>query len=74
MTEKKTRSLVKGITWRITASSITFILAFFFSQDIHVSLSIGVGDFIVKYIAYFLHEVGWSKVKWGYIETTERNS
>jgi len=73
MTEKTTRSLIKAVTWRVTASLITFMLAFFFSQDFNVSLSIGLGDFVIKYIAYFLHEVGWSKIKWGYISNEKKD-
>lgn len=62
--ESKLRSFTKSISWRILATSITVIISAFFVSA-PIALSIGAIEFFVKWIAYYLHERGWSWVSWG---------
>ena len=66
MAETKKRSLLKTITWRITATLTVMILVFVFTGRIDFMLSIGIFDVIFKAVLYFVHERVWNKITWGY--------
>ncbi len=59
------RSFSKAITWRIIASITTFTLVLIFTGELVLSLGIGIGDIIIKFILYFLHERAWDRILWG---------
>ena len=64
------RSIVKTLTWRITGTADTTLLAYFYSRDWTQSLSIGGLELITKMILYYLHERIWQVIKWGRIWET----
>lgn len=66
MHASKKRSLVKSLTWRALASFTTLTIAWFLTGSFSVSASIAGIEVVAKMIIYYLHERGWSKVKWGY--------
>lgn len=59
------RSVIKAITWRITATVITVLLIFAFTKDITIALSAGALEIILKMFGYYIHERCWNKSKWG---------
>jgi uncharacterized membrane protein len=67
----KKRHLLKAITWRILASIITFIVTliatfFMFGEaKIEMGLTVGIFDFIIKFVAYYFHERIWYKSNYG---------
>ena len=61
------RSLIKAITWRITASLDTFIISYIVTSRFEWATSIAFLEIITKAILYYLHERGWNKVNWGRI-------
>ena len=63
--DTNSRSLVIAITWRVIASLTTFILALIITGHVALSLGIGIGDLIAKFILYFLHERAWDRITWG---------
>lgn len=65
MKEKHVRSVVKGITWRITGTIDTILIAFILTGKISLAMSIGGVEVITKIALYYLHERIWSKIKWG---------
>ena len=65
MKEKKIRSIIKSLSWRIIASLTTIILVFLFTGKPIVSLGIGGVEFGTKAMFYYAHERGWNKIKWG---------
>jgi uncharacterized membrane protein len=65
------RSLVKAVSWRITASLATFIISFFVSSDLSVAGVIASIQFVVNLILYFIHERIWNRVEWGKSINTE---
>jgi uncharacterized membrane protein len=65
MNEKRIRSMLKTITWRIIASSITFSLVYVFTGQLIISLGVGLFEVVSKLISYYLHERIWNGVKWG---------
>ena len=62
MKESKLRSLLKTLTWRITATLTTIGIAYFIIGDVSVALAIGRIEFFAKMIIYYMHERLWSKV------------
>ena len=59
------RSGVKTATWRVIASVDTFLLAYLFTGNVGTALSIGGLEIVTKLVLYFLHERGWSRVRFG---------
>ncbi|MHA2423185.1 MAG: DUF2061 domain-containing protein [Candidatus Thorarchaeota archaeon] len=56
------RALVKAVTWRVLAVTVTIIIVFLFTGSLEISLGIGGVDVIAKTILYYLHERGWDRV------------
>ena len=65
MTENPTRSLIKTISWRITGSASTFIIAFLISGNFSVAGLIAVIQIVTNTILYYLHERVWNRVSFG---------
>ena len=65
MEEQKKRSIVKTLTWRITASLDTFVIAWIITGDWKMGGSIAGIEVITKMFFYYFHERIWSKIKWG---------
>jgi uncharacterized membrane protein len=69
MTEKRIRSLAKGISWRIIATLTTFLLAVvIFHEDPNVLMKAGTVaglEFGLKLLIYYLHERAWLSIHWG---------
>lgn len=63
--ETKTRSLVKAISWRIVATLTTIILVYIFFGKLELAAAVGGIEVVLKFVFYFLHERGWSLVRFG---------
>ena len=63
--ETHARSIVKTLTWRITATVTTFLLVLIFTGKLTIALTVGVLEVFVKMLFYFFHERIWNKVKFG---------
>jgi len=66
MRERKRRSVLKAITWRVLASLTTMVLVWVFSENLTLALSIGILETILKMFFYYFHERTWGKISWGY--------
>ena len=65
MVASKKRSLAKTITWRVIATTDTFILAWLFTSDEVIAASIAGLEVVTMLILYYVHERGWSSFEWG---------
>jgi len=65
--ETHTRSVTKGITWRIIASLTTMVLVYIFTGDLTIVVGVGFLEITAKIIFYYLHERTWGKVEWGVV-------
>ena len=63
--EQKKRSIVKTLTWRVTASLDTFVIAWVITGDWKMGGSIAGIEVITKMFFYYFHERIWNKIKWG---------
>ena len=62
--DTKKRTMAKTITWRITASLTTFLIAWILTGDILVGVSIGSIEAIAKIFLYYFHERIWTNISW----------
>ena len=57
--ESHIRSILKGFTWRIIATTTTVTIAWFITGEIGDALKIGAIEFVGKIFIYYLHERIW---------------
>ena len=57
--ESSLRSFVKTVIWRIIATLLTFIIAFFVTGELSLAAAIGGIEVIVKTAFYYLYERVW---------------
>jgi adenylylsulfate kinase len=65
MHETKRRSLLKGLTWRVTASITTMLIVFIITSNLALVAGVGLADVTLKVFFYYLHERLWGRVHWG---------
>jgi adenylylsulfate kinase len=65
MTEHRTRSIFKAVSWRIFATLTTMIIVFIFTKQWVLSLSVGFFEVISKLFLYYCHERIWNRIYWG---------
>ena len=62
--ELKKRTLLKTMTWRVTASLTTFLIAWILTGDLLIGVSIGSIEAIAKIFLYYYHERIWNNISW----------
>ncbi len=65
VSETKTRSILKAISWRILASLITGTLVFIFTGKGELAVGVGLMDSAVKILVYYFHERLWQWIPLG---------
>ena len=63
--ESHLRSAIKGITWRIVATTTTIIIAYVITGEVGTALSIGMIEFVGKIFIYYFHERIWQAIPRG---------
>lgn len=60
------RHLAKAVTWRIIASIVTALIAWFFGLPPKAVGAVFVADLIIKFVLYYGHERIWyNYIKFG---------
>ena len=57
--DTNSRSLAKGMTWRVLATADTILLAYIFTGDVSDAFAIGALEVVTKTILYYFHERLW---------------
>jgi uncharacterized membrane protein len=65
LSDSKSRSLIKTISWRLTGSFSTFLISYLILRNFTVAGSIAVIQVVANTVLYYLHERVWSRIKWG---------
>ena len=60
--ESRLRSVAKALTWRITATLTTAIIAFLVTGELGTAIAIGGIEFFAKFVIYYAHERVWVRV------------
>ena len=71
MQSQKKRSLLKTLTWRILATSDTFLISWLITERFDFAGAIAGIEVITKMFLYYMHERGWDKIKFGRAENEQ---
>ena len=63
--ETNVGSILKGITWRVLATSTTVLIVYIFFGNVELAFITGVIESIVKILLFWGHDKIWQKIKWG---------
>ncbi len=69
--ESHYRSIAKTFSWRLLATSVTFMVAWIFTGRFDLAAEIGVADSLIKLLVYYSHERLWIRVKFGKLKRPE---
>jgi uncharacterized membrane protein len=65
MNVTKSRSILKTISWRILASTDTFLLTWLVTGSYKAGLTVSGLEVITKMILYYFHERAWLRSNYG---------
>jgi len=65
MTEKRRRSIIKTLSWRVVATLTTTVIVLIFTGELLLAISIGSLEAVSKLVLYYLHERAWARINWG---------
>jgi len=63
--ETNKRSIAKGISWRVVATTTTIIIVYIFFGRLDLAIAAGLIETVLKIGLYWAHERIWFKVRWG---------
>jgi len=63
--ETNKRSIAKGISWRIIATTTTILIVYFFFGQLDMAIMAGMIETVLKIGLYWGHERAWIKILWG---------
>jgi uncharacterized membrane protein len=61
--DSRTRSLAKALSWRITATLTTALIAYIVTGEMDTAVMIGGIEFILKLLIYYGHERAWHRIR-----------
>ncbi|MDD2790994.1 MAG: adenylyl-sulfate kinase [Sulfurimonas sp.] len=63
--ETNIRSIVKGFSWRVLATTTTIIIVYLFFGRLDLAIAAGLIETVLKVALFWVHERAWIKIKWG---------
>lgn len=63
--ETNIRSIAKGFSWRLFATTTTVIIVYVFFGRLDLAIAAGIIETISKVLLYYAHEKIWQRVRWG---------
>jgi len=67
MTETKQRTVVRMLTYRLTAWAFTIFWTYLYTDDVVSATGFATTLHILLSIDYYIHERIWLKIRWGRI-------
>ncbi len=67
--ESHVRSILKGLTWRVIATTTTIVIAYIVTGTIDDALKIGAIEVVAKVLIYYAHERAWQVLPRGSIRS-----
>jgi adenylylsulfate kinase len=59
------RSLLKGFSWRLLATSTTIVIVYIFFGQLDLAIAAGALEWVAKIALYWGHERVWLNIRWG---------
>lgn len=69
--EKHYRSLVKAISWRVTGTCDTILIAWLITGQVKAALGIGFVELFTKILLYYVHERIWNRLDFGRVKAKD---
>lgn len=63
--ETHVRTIVKGISYRVLASVLTFGLTYLLTNSIAIATALGSLEAASKLVLFWIHERLWQRIRWG---------
>lgn len=63
--DSTTRILTKAVTWQIAGFFSMMLIGFVFTGSVAAGSGIAMVASATGFVAYFVHELVWSKIAWG---------
>ncbi len=63
--DKPIRSLAKAISWRLTGSMDTVLIAWLFTSNVNTAMANGLTEVVTKTFLYYFHERAWNRIRIG---------
>ncbi|KXJ62014.1 MAG: adenylylsulfate kinase [Alteromonas sp. Nap_26] len=63
--ETNKRFIVKGISWRVIATTTTILIVYFFFDRLDLAIAAGAIETVLKIGLFWAHERAWFKIRWG---------
>ncbi len=65
MSDSRSRSIVKSLSWRFVATATTFLIVLAFTGRLDLAVAIGGVEVVAKLLIFYIHERTWQRVEWG---------
>ncbi len=69
--ESQWRSIVKTVTWRLIAITVTVLISYIWLQEWGSSIALALAANGIKALLYYLHERGWNRISFGRMKVKE---
>lgn len=63
--ESPLRSVFKAISYRVVGTLTTGLLVWYVTGDVHIAVTMGALEPVVKMVVYYAHERAWQQVPRG---------
>ncbi len=63
--ETNLRSIAKGVSWRLVATTTTVIIVYLFFGRLDLAIAAGLIETVLKVALYWGHEKIWQRIHWG---------
>ena len=63
--EEHKRSIFKALSWRLTGTLTSFLIALAVSKSVSIASQIASLDFLIKTLLYYWHERAWLRIPLG---------
>ena len=61
--DSRARSISKALTWRVTATLTTGLIALGITGEVGTAVAIGSIEFFMKFVIYYAHERAWLRIR-----------
>lgn len=65
MSDTPVRSLAKAVSWRVTGTIDTFLIAWLITGQVLIASGIAFTEIMTKIVLFWGHERIWNRVAWG---------
>ncbi len=65
MSESRTRSVLKSLSWRALATLTTVVIVLMLTGELDLAVAVGSIEVVAKLVIFYMHERLWQRIGWG---------